>query len=60
MSSRVWQFGGEIMTTKGFHEATSNAGGIYDQLTGPHGLPLEEYLRLLRTVVGITPEILSK
>jgi len=60
MSSRVWQFGGEIMTTKGFHEATSNAGRIYDQLTGPHGLPLEEYLRLLRTVVGITPEILSK
>jgi len=56
----VWRYGGEIMTNQGFHEATNNAGRIYDHLTGPAGMPLEEYLRLLRTVVGITPEILTK
>jgi len=58
--SKVWQFGGEIMTRKGFHQATNNAGRIYDQLTGPDGMPLEEYLRLLRTVVGITPELMPR
>ena len=58
--SRVWQFGGEIMTRKGFHEATNNAGTIYDHLTGPNGMLLEEYLRLLRTAVGITPVVLPK
>ena len=58
--AKIWQFGGEIMTTKGFHEATNNAGRIYDQLTGPDGMSLEEYLQLLRTVIGITPVVLPK
>lgn len=57
---RIWHYGGEMMTNRGFHEVTRNAGRIYDQLTGPAGMPLEDYLRLLRTVVGITPELLPK
>lgn len=40
------RYGGEIMTNLGFHEATNNAGRIYDHLTGPAGMPLEEYLTL--------------
>lgn len=58
--SRIWHFGGEMMTNKGFHEVTKNTGRIYDHLTGPAGMPLEDYLRLLRTAVGITPELLPR
>jgi hypothetical protein len=58
--SRIWHFGGEMMTNKGFHEVTKNTGRIYDHLTGPAGMPLDDYLRLLRTAVGITPELLPR
>ena len=41
---------GTIFSTKGFHQMVSVGGRMYDALTGPEGLPIQEYIALLRSL----------
>ena len=57
--SRYWNYGKIRFSESGYHRAVYHITNrrVYDALTGANGMPLKDYVEMLRTKVHITPVI---